>query len=67
MPPGLDLTRFPDYILSSPQFRHHGLAVVGWLDGHAKAHTRAFVEQIRDTEDGIPLEGDDQLVMWNRH
>jgi prepilin-type processing-associated H-X9-DG protein len=62
----LDLTRFPDYALSEPQYRHNDLAVVGWLDGHAKSHHRGFVEQRRETEAGIPLVGEDQLVLWNR-
>lgn len=63
------LTGFPGYISTFAQYRHNENAVVGWLDGHAKAHKLGYVERVAPVEDGQDLTAtgnpNEPFVFWN--
>lgn len=63
------LTAWPGYLSTFAQYRHNENAVVGWLDGHAKAHRQGFVEQVSPIEDGQDLTAsgnpNEQFIYWN--
>ena len=65
------LTAFPGYLSTFAQYRHNENAVVGWLDGHAKAHKFGYVERVMPTEDGVDLVAtgnpNEQFYLWNRY
>jgi prepilin-type N-terminal cleavage/methylation domain-containing protein len=55
------------YVKTDPQYRHATMVVVGYLDGHAKAQSRGVVERQDVQEEGTPLTGNEQFVLWNRY
>ncbi len=63
----MDLIDWTGYSPSKPGYRHHDFAVVGWLDGHVKAHKEVFVQRRQELEEGMTLFGNEQLVHWNRY
>ncbi|MCC2671640.1 MAG: prepilin-type N-terminal cleavage/methylation domain [Armatimonadetes bacterium] len=53
------------YLSTEGQYRHNENAVVGYLDGHAKAHKSGYVERQEATEDGRTLYGNEVFTHWN--
>ena len=57
------------YVSTFGQYRHNENAVVGFVDGHAKAHKEGYVERQGATEDGTNLtmtgNPNDIFVFWN--
>ena len=53
------------YVTTEGQYRHNENAIVGYMDGHAKAHKSGLVERQEATEDGITLGGNQVFTLWN--
>jgi prepilin-type processing-associated H-X9-DG protein len=62
---GVDLTNWEGYDPGKSVYRHTNRAMVGWLDGHAKAHFPSYVDRLENQEDGEPLILNDRLLYWN--
>lgn len=53
------------YVSTESQYRHNENAIVGYLDGHVKAHRAGTVERQEPDEDGRPLVGNEAYILWN--
>jgi prepilin-type processing-associated H-X9-DG protein len=53
------------YLSTEGQYRHNENAIVGYMDGHAKAHKSGHVERQEPTEDGRTLAGNEVFTLWN--
>lgn len=54
-----------NYISTEAQYRHNQNAIVGYMDGHVKAHQYGYAERAAATEDGITLTNNEVFVLWN--